>query len=98
MLNTKPPLAYTSAGKVYRKDDDATFAMFHQVEGIYVDKEELCPFKDLIHKIIYGIFMEVEVRFRPSIFLSLNLQQVDILSENGKWLEILGGNRSSSSS
>ena len=39
MLNTKPPLAYTSAGKVYRKDDDAThLPMFHQVEGIYVDK------------------------------------------------------------
>ena len=38
MLNTKPPMAFTSAGKVYRKDDDAThLPMFHQVEGIYVD-------------------------------------------------------------
>ena len=39
MLNTKPPLAFTSAGKVYRKDDDSThLPMFHQVEGIYVDE------------------------------------------------------------
>ena len=38
MLESKPPIAFTSAGKVYRKDDDATHhPMFHQVEGIYVD-------------------------------------------------------------
>ena len=36
MLNSKPPMAFTSAGKVYRKDDDAThLPMFHQVEVIY---------------------------------------------------------------
>ena len=36
MLDSSPPLAITSAGKVYRKDDDAThLPMFHQVEGIY---------------------------------------------------------------
>ena len=34
MLNDKPPFAYSSGGKVYRKDDDAThLPMFHQVEG-----------------------------------------------------------------
>ena len=39
MLESKPPFAFTSAGKVYRKDDDAThLPMFHQVEGIYVDE------------------------------------------------------------
>ena len=38
MLENKPPLAFISGGKVYRKDDDAThLPMFHQVEGIYVD-------------------------------------------------------------
>ena len=37
MLNSKPPLALISGGKVYRKDDDAThLPMFHQVEGIFV--------------------------------------------------------------
>ena len=40
MLGNKPPMAFISSGKVYRKDDDAThLPMFHQIEGIYVDKE-----------------------------------------------------------
>ena len=94
MLDSKPPLAYTSAGKVYRKDDDAThLPMFHQVEGIYVDEEvTFAQLKNLIHKIIYGIFgEEVKIRFRPSYFpFTEPSAEVDILSENGKWLEILG--------
>jgi phenylalanyl-tRNA synthetase alpha chain len=94
MLNSTPPLAYTSAGKVYRKDDDAThLPMFHQVEGIYVDSEvTFAQLKDLIHKIINAIFdEEVQVRFRPSYFpFTEPSAEVDILSENGKWLEILG--------
>jgi len=94
MLNSQPPLAFTSAGKVYRKDDDSThLPMFHQVEGIYVDKEvTFAHLKDLIHKIIYAIFGEqVEIRFRPSYFpFTEPSAEVDILSKNGKWLEILG--------
>jgi phenylalanyl-tRNA synthetase alpha chain len=94
MLNSKPPLAFTSAGKVYRKDDDSThLPMFHQVEGIYVDHEvNFAQLKDLIHKIIFGIFgEEVKIRFRPSYFpFTEPSAEVDILSENGKWLEILG--------
>ena len=40
MLESKPPIAFSSAGKVYRKDDDAThLPMFHQVEGIHVDTD-----------------------------------------------------------
>ena len=94
MLESKPPLAFTSAGKVYRKDDDAThLPMFHQVEGIYVD--EIVTFanlKDLIHKILHELFGDnVEIRFRPSYFpFTEPSAEVDILSENGKWLEILG--------
>ncbi len=94
MLKSKPPLAFTSAGKVYRKDDDSThLPMFHQVEGIYVDQEvNFAQLKDLIHKIIYTIFgKEVQIRFRPSYFpFTEPSAEVDILSENGKWLEILG--------
>jgi len=94
MLHSSPPLAYASAGKVYRKDDDAThLPMFHQVEGIYVDSEvNFAQLKDLIHKIIYAIFdEEVQIRFRPSYFpFTEPSAEVDILSENGKWLEILG--------
>ncbi len=94
MLETKPPLAFTSAGKVYRKDDDAThLPMFHQVEGIYVDKGvNFANLKSLIHEILYNLFgKEVEIRFRPSYFpFTEPSAEVDILSKNGKWLEILG--------
>ncbi len=94
MLESKPPFAFSSAGKVYRKDDDAThLPMFHQVEGIYVDQDvNFANLKDLIHKIIFNIFgKNVEIRFRPSYFpFTEPSAEVDILSENGKWLEILG--------
>ena len=67
--------------------------MFHQVEGIYID--EIVTFanlKDLIHQILYEIFgNHVEIRFRPSYFpFTEPSAEVDILSGNGKWLEILG--------
>ena len=71
MLEKKPPLAFISGGKVYRKDDDAThLPMFHQVEGIYVDENvSFAQLKDLIYKIIYALFgQDVELRFRPSYF------------------------------
>tara|TARA_B110000259_G_scaffold143668_1_gene161818 strand:- start:6788 stop:7513 length:726 start_codon:yes stop_codon:yes gene_type:complete len=94
MLENKPPLAFISGGKVYRKDDDAThLPMFHQVEGIYVDKDvNFAQLKDLIYKIIYSLFgEEVELRFRPSFFpFTEPSAEVDILSKDGKWLEILG--------
>jgi len=94
MLQSKPPFAFSSAGKVYRKDDDAThLPMFHQVEGIYVDKDvNFANLKDLINQILLNIFGEkVEIRFRPSYFpFTEPSAEVDILSENGKWLEILG--------
>ena len=72
MLKSKPPFAFSSAGKVYRKDDDAThLPMFHQVEGIYVDKDvNFANLKDLIHKILLSLFGEdVEIRFRPSYLM-----------------------------
>jgi phenylalanyl-tRNA synthetase alpha chain len=94
MLKNKPPMAFTSAGKVYRKDDDAThLPMFHQVEGIYIDKDiTFANLKSLIHKILYDLFGEnTQIRFRPSYFpFTEPSAEVDILSENGKWLEILG--------
>ena len=94
MLKSQPPLAFTSAGKVYRKDDDAThLPMFHQVEGIYVDTDvTFANLKDLIHQILHNLFgKDVKIRFRPSYFpFTEPSAEVDILSENGKWLEILG--------
>ena len=94
MLEKKPPLAFISGGKVYRKDDDAThLPMFHQIEGILVDEGiSFAQLKDLIYKIIYSLFgKNVELRFRPSYFpFTEPSAEVDILSKEGKWLEILG--------
>ena len=94
MLEKKPPLAFISGGKVYRKDDDSThLPMFHQVEGIYVDTEvSFSNLKDLIYKIIYELFGNtVKIRFRPSYFpFTEPSAEVDILSEDNKWLEVLG--------
>jgi phenylalanyl-tRNA synthetase alpha chain len=85
MLEKKPPLAFISGGKVYRKDDDAThLPMFHQVEGIYVDESvSFAQLKDLIYKIIYSLFGDnVKLRFRPSYFpFTEPSAEVDILSD-----------------
>ncbi len=94
MLESKPPIAFISAGKVYRKDDDSThLPMFHQVEGIYIDENvTFANLKHIIHKLLNDLFgSSVEIRFRPSYFpFTEPSAEVDILSEDGKWLEILG--------
>ncbi len=94
MLNNKPPIAFISGGKVYRKDDDSThLPMFHQIEGIYVDQNiSFANLKDLIFRIIHKLFgEEIKLRFRPSYFpFTEPSAEVDILSKDGKWLEILG--------
>ncbi len=94
MLQSKPPFSFISDGKVYRKDDDSThLPMFHQIEGIFVDKSvTFGNLKFLINNIINELFGdEVQTRFRPSYFpFTEPSAEVDILSKNGKWLEILG--------
>ena len=94
MLEKSPPLAFISGGKVYRKDDDAThLPMFHQIEGMYIDEGvNFANLKDLIYKIIQALFgEEIKIRFRPSYFpFTEPSAEVDILSVDGKWLEILG--------
>ena len=94
MLNRKPPLAFISGGKVYRKDDDAThLPMFHQIEGILVEENiSFANLKDIIYKIIQALFgKDTQMRFRPSYFpFTEPSAEVDILSDDGKWLEILG--------
>lgn len=94
MLENNPPLAFISDGKVYRKDDDSThLPMFHQIEGIYVDQNvSFANLKDLIFKIIHSLFGDnTKIRFRPSYFpFTEPSAEVDILSSDGKWLEVLG--------
>jgi len=94
MLDNDPPFAFISGGKVYRKDDDAThLPMFHQVEGIYIDKDvSFGHLKDLIYKIVISLFgKNVKIRFRPSYFpFTEPSAEVDILFKDEEWLEILG--------
>ncbi len=94
MLEKQPPLAFISGGKVFRKDDDAThLPMFHQIEGMYIDKDvNFSNLKDLIYKIIFNLFgQDIKLRFRPSYFpFTEPSAEVDILSKEGKWLEVLG--------
>ena len=94
MLHNKPPIAFISGGKVFRKDDDSThLPMFHQIEGMLINDEvNFSQLKDLIYKIIFSLFGEqTEIRFRPSYFpFTEPSAEVDILSKNGRWLEILG--------
>ena len=93
MLNKKPPFAFISGGKVYRKDDDSThLPMFHQIEGIYIDTEvNFSHLKDLIFNIIYLLFgKNIKLRFRPSYFpFTEPSAEVDIRWKKN-WLEVLG--------
>lgn len=67
----KPPLAVIAPGKVYRRDSDITHSpMFHQIEGLYVDKK--VSFRDLrgtLTMFVRQLFgPDMNVRFRPSFF------------------------------
>ena len=94
MKENQPPLAISSAGKVFRKDDDSThLPMFHQVEAICVGENiNFANLKFIINKILSLLFgKDVKSRFRPSFFpFTEPSAEVDILSSDGEWLEILG--------
>src|SRR4051812_25451552 len=105
MLKKKPPLRIIAPGTVYRCDSDATHSpMFHQIEGLMVDRG--VTFGDL--KGILTIFtnqlfgQKTGVRLRPSFFpFTEPSAEVDIacvicggkgcrVCKNSGWLEILG--------
>lgn len=72
MENHQPPIRIVSPGKVYRnEDEDARHAwMFHQVEGLVVDKGiSLGDLKGTLLTMIQGIVGdEIEIRLRPNYF------------------------------
>lgn len=91
----EPPIRIIAPGRVYRVDSDATHSpMFHQAEGLWV--EEGVSFADL--KAVFIDFIrrfferdDLQVRFRPSFFpFTEPSAEIDILGENGKWLEVGG--------
>lgn len=71
MENRQPPLQIIVPGAVYRHDDDATHSpMFHQIEGLMVDREiSFADLKGVLTHFLRQIFSEeTGVRFRPSFF------------------------------
>ncbi|WP_371189247.1 phenylalanine--tRNA ligase subunit alpha [Thalassotalea maritima] len=94
METEKPPLRIISPGRVYRNDYDQTHTpMFHQVEGLMVDKNvSFTHLKGILHDFLHNFFEEdLEIRFRPSYFpFTEPSAEVDVKGKNGKWLEVLG--------
>ncbi len=94
METQKPPLRIICPGRVYRCDYDQTHSpMFHQVEGLIVDKNiSFADLKGTLEQFLRAFFEEdVRVRFRPSYFPFTEPSiEVDIDRGDGKWLEVLG--------
>ena len=95
MENNAPPYRIIAPGRVYRCDSDQTHTpMFHQVEGLLVDKG--ISFSDLMGHLeeFLKLFFDtddVAIRFRPSYFpFTEPSTEVDIKIGDGKWLEVLG--------
>lgn len=94
MEASEPPLRIICPGRVYRCDSDQTHSpMFHQMEGLMISKSSnFAELKGIIHEFLNAFFgKEMTVRFRPSFFpFTEPSAEVDILSDSGKWLEVLG--------
>ncbi|MBP7651950.1 phenylalanine--tRNA ligase subunit alpha [Candidatus Dependentiae bacterium] len=105
MEKIKPPVKIIAPGKVYRRDSDVShIPMFHQVEGLWVDKN--ITFSNL--KYILTVFLQklftsqVKLRFRPSFFpFTEPSTEVDMtcvicgakgcrVCKGTGWLEVLG--------
>jgi phenylalanyl-tRNA synthetase alpha chain len=88
------PIRLIAPGRVYRRDSDLTHTpMFTQVEGLLVDRRvSFANLKALLYDFVSKFFeREVELRFRPSYFpFTEPSAEVDVRSESGRWLEILG--------
>jgi phenylalanyl-tRNA synthetase alpha chain len=105
MEKRTPPVRIVAPGKVYRCDSDITHTpMFHQVEGLLVDKKvTFGDLKGILTAFVHQMFDEnISLRFRPSFFpFTEPSAEVDILcvmcrgkgcricSQTG-WLEVLG--------
>ncbi len=105
MEKQKPPIRMIAPGAVYRKDSDVSHTpMFHQVEGLWVDRE--VSFSDL--KGMLALFLKeffnpsIKFQFRPSYFpFTEPSAEVDIscvicegsgcrVCKNTGWLEVMG--------
>jgi len=94
MVEEGVPLRIIAPGRVYRCDSDQTHTpMFHQVEGLVVDRGiSFANLKAVLHQFVEAFFeRDAELRFRPSYFpFTEPSAEVDVKWSEGKWLEILG--------
>lgn len=98
MSDHRPPLRMIAAGKVYRSDSDQTHSpMFHQIEGLLLDKHAtFVDLKGTLSEFLRAFFeRDFEVRFRPSYFPFVEPgAEVDIAWQQSdssvRWLEVLG--------
>ncbi|MDX2411719.1 MAG: phenylalanine--tRNA ligase subunit alpha [Woeseiaceae bacterium] len=94
MVDEGVPIRIIAPGRVYRCDSDQTHTpMFHQVEGLVVDRGvSLANLKAVLHQFVESFFeRDADLRFRASYFpFTEPSAEVDILWGEGKWLEILG--------
>src|SRR5215471_14816845 len=105
MLAQKPPIRVIIPGRTYRSDSDQTHTpMFHQVEGLVVDKSShLGHLKWILQEFCKAFFEvdQVKMRFRPSFFpFTEPSLEVDIqcrrdkgevrFGEGEDWMEVLG--------
>ena len=88
------PIRIVAPGRVFRCDSDLTHTpMFSQVEGLAVDRDvSFANLKALLYDFVSKFFeRDIELRFRPSYFpFTEPSAEVDIRTESGGWLEILG--------
>jgi len=105
MLKSKPPFKIIAPGRTYRCDSDQTHSpMFHQLEGLHIDKNvNMGHLKGCLYYFVKKFFEveKVKIRFRPSHFpftepsaevdIGYKIQDGQIkIGEGDKWLEILG--------
>ncbi|WP_262693288.1 phenylalanine--tRNA ligase subunit alpha [Kordiimonas aquimaris] len=105
MLNETPPIRIIAPGRTYRSDSDATHTpMFHQVEGLVIDKDtHLGHLKGTLEAFLKAFFEvdNVTLRLRPSYFpFTEPSMEVDVqcsfdggnvkIGDGNDWLEILG--------
>ena len=104
MINEKPPIRIIAPGRTYRCDSDQTHTpMFHQVEGLVIDKGiHMGHLKGVLMDFVSAFFeTDVDVQFRPHHFpftepsaeMDVRYERVGSAIKIGsgeKWMEILG--------
>jgi phenylalanyl-tRNA synthetase alpha chain len=90
-----PPIKIIAPGRVYRVDSDATHSpMFHQVEGLWIDRDVgFADLKGVLTEFLRCFFErdDIKVRFRPSFFpFTEPSAEIDMAFGDGGWLELAG--------